>query len=102
MSFLATFKPTRTVCARRSDLRASRSSSHPRYARCAALDDPYALLQVPRGTSRREIRAAYVSLIRQVHPDVNDSADATARAAALNAAYESLMTDDEVWGVCHV
>lgn len=100
MSFHATCKPTRSVCARRhSHSRSSLHSPGLRCVCCAALDDPYAILQVDRGASRRQVRAAYVALIRQLHPDVNDSADATARAAALNAAYENLMTADEVEGL---
>ncbi|KAL4436707.1 hypothetical protein ABPG75_003846 [Micractinium tetrahymenae] len=54
--------------------------------------DPHALLQVPRGASRRAIRAAYIERIKLLHPDVSASGDdTTAQAAALNAAYERLM-----------
>ncbi|KAL4435186.1 hypothetical protein ABPG77_001868 [Micractinium sp. CCAP 211/92] len=54
--------------------------------------DPYALLQVSRGASRRAIRAAYIERIKLLHPDVSPPGeDTTAAAAALNAAYEALM-----------
>lgn len=54
--------------------------------------EPYALLQVPRGASRRAIRAAYIERIKLLHPDVSASGDdTTAAAAALNAAYDRLM-----------
>lgn len=54
--------------------------------------DPFALLQVRRGSNRREIRTAYIDRIKQLHPDVNPAGDdSTAAAAALNAAYERLM-----------
>lgn len=62
--------------------------------------DPYALLQVPRGASRKEIRAAYIEQIRILHPDVSDREDATQVAMQLNAAYAALMTSPEVACVC--
>lgn len=54
--------------------------------------DPYAVLKVGRGSSRRAIRAAYIEQIKLLHPDVSASGEDTTReAAALNAAYEALM-----------
>jgi hypothetical protein len=54
--------------------------------------DPYAVLQVSRGASRRQIRAAYIERIKLLHPDVSLSGeDSTPAAAALNTAYDRLM-----------
>lgn len=54
--------------------------------------DPYAVLQVARGSGRRAIRAAYIERIKLLHPDVSLSGEkSTADAAAVNAAYDALM-----------
>jgi hypothetical protein len=53
--------------------------------------DAHAVLQVARGSSRAEVRAAYLALIKALHPDVNPDSDTTADAATLNAAYAELM-----------
>lgn len=53
--------------------------------------DPYALLQLPRGSGRAEVRAAYIRRIKLLHPDVNQGADTTEEAAALNLAYETIL-----------
>ncbi len=55
--------------------------------------DPYSVLRVARGSSRRAIRAAYIEQIKLLHPDVSSASgeDTTREAAALNAAYEALM-----------
>ena len=54
--------------------------------------DPHGVLGVPRGASRRAIRAAYIERIKLLHPDVSASGeDTTLEAAAVNAAYEALM-----------
>jgi len=74
--------------------RASASaSSHP------PPPSPYEVLGVPPGASPAAIRAAWVSLIREAHPDAagaadNESGAATARAAELNAAYEALKKEN--------
>lgn len=49
------------------------------------------LLGVPRDASKGQIRAAYVAKMKQLHPDVNPDAGATAAAAQLNAAYDVLL-----------
>ncbi|GAB4823573.1 hypothetical protein N2152v2_010619 [Parachlorella kessleri] len=60
---------------------------------CAAAkpQDPYRLLQVERGSSRAEVRAAYIQQIKRLHPDVSVDEDTTEAAAALNAAYEAIL-----------
>lgn len=64
-----------------------------------AAADPHAVLQVPRGASRRAIRAAWIERIRRLHPDVSQSGDdTTLEAAAVNAAYEALMQGGWVGG----
>jgi hypothetical protein len=55
---------------------------------------PHIILGVPPDATPAQARAAWVALIREAHPDVAAGVDideeaATARAAALNAAYES-------------
>ena len=57
-------------------------------------DDPYTLLGVPRDASKTDIKAAYRRLALQLHPDVSDEPDATARFAAVVNAYSAL-TDGE-------
>lgn len=55
--------------------------------------DPYVLLQIPRGSSRRQIRAAYIDRMKLLHPDVSASGEKTTlEAAAVNAAYEQVMS----------
>jgi hypothetical protein len=52
--------------------------------------DYYGVLGVGEDASRQQIRRAYLSLIRRVHPDRNALPDAAVRAAKLNEAYEIL------------
>ncbi len=53
--------------------------------------DPYETLGLGRDCTAAQIRSAYRRLAKRWHPDVNgDSPEATARAQALNAAYEEL------------
>jgi len=54
-------------------------------------NDPYDVLQIPRGSSGEAIKASYYRLIKQLHPDLNPDGDTTAAAVRLNAAYEALM-----------
>ncbi len=56
------------------------------------VQDPWRLLRVERGSSRAEVRAAYIERIKLLHPDVNQNTDTTQDAAALNAAYEAILT----------
>ena len=55
-----------------------------------ASDDYYAILGVAPGAHYAVIQAAYRELMRRFHPDVNASAEADARAKAINEAYACL------------
>jgi hypothetical protein len=61
--------------------------------RAAPRPDARALLGLPRGATAAEARAAYLRRIRELHPDVNPAPGATEAAAALNAAYASLLAE---------
>jgi curved DNA-binding protein CbpA len=56
--------------------------------------DPYKILQVDREAEDEVIQAAYRRLARKYHPDLAESADAAARMAGINAAWE-LIGDPE-------
>lgn len=56
-----------------------------------SMTDLYRLLGVSASSSKAEIRAAYISKIKVMHPDVSADDDATEDAVALNAAYTALM-----------
>jgi hypothetical protein len=53
-------------------------------------DDYYATLRVAPDAEDAVIRAAYRSLMRRYHPDVNPSVDAATRAKEINEAYACL------------
>jgi DnaJ-class molecular chaperone len=55
--------------------------------------DLYEVLGVSRSASPDEIRRAHRKLARQLHPDVNKSADAAARFAEVQHAYDVLSDD---------
>ena len=61
--------------------------------------DLYRLLGVSASSSKAEIRAAYISKIKVMHPDVSADDDATEDAVALNAAYTALMVGLHVSGL---
>jgi hypothetical protein len=56
--------------------------------------DPYKTLQVDREAEDEVIQAAYRRLARKYHPDLAESAEAAARMAGINAAWE-LIGDPE-------
>jgi curved DNA-binding protein CbpA len=49
--------------------------------------DHYAVLGVSPGSNERQIRSAYLSLIRRYHPDATASVEAGEKARAINTAY---------------
>ncbi len=59
-------------------------------------DDPYDILGVRRGASAREVRAVYLRLVKELHPDGrtpdpdDPDHDANERLKAINAAYRKL------------
>ena len=53
--------------------------------------DPHKVLGVRRGSSRAEVRAAYLARIKEQHPDLNPGRETTSDAAALNVAYADLV-----------
>ncbi|MCE5219522.1 DnaJ domain-containing protein, partial [bacterium] len=58
--------------------------------------DPYEILGLPRGASRKQIKKRYRQLLRRHHPDVSDDpARAHEIAAELGRAYRRLM--EETW-----
>eukprot|EP01026_Neomeris_dumetosa_P010765 TRINITY_DN13996_c0_g1_i2.p2 TRINITY_DN13996_c0_g1~~TRINITY_DN13996_c0_g1_i2.p2 ORF type:complete len:212 (-),score=23.91 TRINITY_DN13996_c0_g1_i2:102-737(-) len=54
--------------------------------------DPYKLLQIERGSTKFEIRQAYVTQMKRLHPDVNPDTDTTQLAISINKAYKELMS----------
>src|SRR6187551_1652464 len=57
--------------------------------------DPYATLGVPRGASEAEIKKAYRTLAKELHPDRNtDNPKASERFSQVTSAYD-LLTDKD-------
>ena len=53
--------------------------------------DPYSILGVPRGASEKEIKSAYRTLAKELHPDTNkDNPKATERFSEVTRAYDLL------------
>src|SRR5262249_9707488 len=63
-------------------------------ATVVSVEDLYAVLGVERGATAEDIHRAYRRLARELHPDVNTSADAPARFAHVSKAY-SVLKDPE-------
>ena len=57
--------------------------------------DHYEVLGVSRDASEDQIKKAYRKLARELHPDVNDAADAQERFKLVTHAYEVLSNSDE-------
>ena len=64
-----------------------------------SVTDLYRLLGISASSSKAEIRAAYISRIKVMHPDVSADDDATEDAVALNAAYTALMVGMHLSGL---
>jgi hypothetical protein len=56
--------------------------------------DPFSVLGVPPGASPEEVAAAYRALAKRWHPDRRGGADAAARMAEINVAYDVLCAGD--------
>jgi curved DNA-binding protein CbpA len=56
--------------------------------------DFYSVLDIPPGTSKEDIRQAYLRLARQYHPDLNDDPQSRERFEEINQAY-TILSDDE-------
>lgn len=57
-------------------------------------EDPYAVMGVPRGSEKSEVRKVFRKLVQTEHPDVKkDDPDATAKFQELVSAYNAIMGD---------
>ncbi len=55
---------------------------------------PYEILGLPRGASREEVKAAYLYLVKRLHPDVNPGDQGAAdRFRAVKEAYDLLSSE---------
>jgi hypothetical protein len=55
--------------------------------------DPFEILQLDRAASREDVREAYRRLAKRWHPDRGGGAEATARMAEINVAYDLLRAE---------
>ncbi|MBI5667146.1 MAG: DnaJ domain-containing protein [Chloroflexi bacterium] len=55
----------------------------------------YDLLELAADADADTVKVAYRRLARLYHPDINQSADATAKMQAINEAYEQIMKQFE-------
>ena len=56
--------------------------------------DPFSVLGLPPGASPQEVSAAYRELAKRWHPDLRRGAEAAARMAEINVAYDVLRAGD--------
>lgn len=56
--------------------------------------DPYVILGIDQSATTAQITAAWKAMIKKYHPDVYKNDDATAKAQAVNWAYDWLMPKD--------
>lgn len=61
------------------------------------VDEAYKALGIPLGSRKRDIKAAYYELMKQLHPDVNPDKDTTFEAAKLNLAYQYLLDSESIY-----
>lgn len=54
------------------------------------IDESCKILNVNRGATQEEIKAAYLKLIKKWHPDINKSPEAIEKAKQINEAYQTL------------
>jgi len=59
------------------------------------VEDLYAALSIDRAASAEDVHRAYRRLARELHPDVNTSADAPSRFAYISKAYSVLRDPDK-------
>ncbi len=60
--------------------------------------NPYAILNVRPGASKREIKKAYRIMARTYHPDINQAPNAEEKFKKINEAYDILMNDKKPSG----
>jgi len=57
------------------------------------MDDPYFVLGVKPGASKKEIKRAYRKMAKSLHPDINKSLEAEEKFKKIHRAYELLIND---------
>ncbi len=58
-------------------------------------EDPYKILNIKNNASRSEIRSAYLSLVKEWHPDINPgNPDAEERFKEIQQAYDFLINKE--------
>ena len=57
------------------------------------MNDPYAILEVQRGASLKEVAAAWRRKAKEWHPDLRGDANAIGRMVQINAAYEQILDE---------
>jgi curved DNA-binding protein CbpA len=57
------------------------------------MDDPYFVLGIKPGASKKEIKRAYRKMAKNLHPDINKSLEAEEKFKKIHWAYEFLIND---------